>query len=224
MKTIFHSLLGNIILSLSFFSLPVLSATYDGQSPAEESVCDPLKADGVTKGLYGLCVAFCEAKDIASIDAPLTEDELGAIMADAPSGIILESYNKKKTDSDPGMPCIMAQSPCPCWSNDELVEINGQQPSGIPYGVFNCQHALSGTVDTISIYEHETSGANLQLAAAGRYNQQYDTVYRCGYMNQQSTTQVFRRLATDEGTLTQAQYETCREELLSQCQYYVLLP
>jgi hypothetical protein len=224
MKTILHSLVGNIILLLSFFSLPVLSATYDGQPPSEESVCDPLKADGVTKGLYGLCVAFCEAQDIASISAPLTEDELGAIMANAPSGIILESYNKKKTDSDPGMPCIMAQAPCPCWSNEELVEINGQQPSGIPYGVFNCQHALSGTVDTISIYEHETSGANLQLAAAGRYNQQYDTVYRCGYINQQSTTQVSRRLATDEGTLTQTQYDTCRQELLSQCQYYVLLP
>ncbi len=219
-----YSLMGGIILSLSAFSLPVVAATPDGQSPADETVCDPLKADGVTKGLYGLCVAFCEAQDVASIAAPLTEDELSALLADAPSGIILESYNKKKTDSDPAMPCIMDEAPCPCWTNEELVEINGQQPSGLPYGVFNCQHALTGTVDMISIYEHGTGGGDLQLAAAGRYNQQYDTVYRCGYVNQQSAMQVSRLLTTDAETLTQAQYETCRQELLSQCQYYVLLP
>jgi hypothetical protein len=201
-----------------------VAATPDGQPPAEETVCGPLKADGVTKGLYGLCVAFCEAQDVAIISDPLTEDELSKIMADAPSGIILESYNKKKTESDPGMPCIMAKEPCPCWSKEELIEINGQQPSGLPYGVFNCQHALTGNVDTISIYEHGTSGADLQLAAAGRYYQQYDTVYRCGYVNQQSTKLVNRLLATDAGTLTQAQYDTCRQELLSQCQYYDLLP
>ena len=43
--------------------------TPDGETPAEEQVCDPLRADGVTKGLYGLCVAFCEAHDIADSDA-----------------------------------------------------------------------------------------------------------------------------------------------------------
>ena len=224
MRTNLYILLGSIIFSLSVFSLSVVAATPDGQPPAEETVCDPLLADGVTKGLYGLCVAFCEAQDVASIVDPLTEDELSAILADAPSGTILESYNKKKTESDPGMPCIKAEAPCPCWSNEELIEINGQQPSGLPYGVFNCQHSLTGTVDTISIFEHGTSGAGLQLAVAGKDSQQYDTVYRCGYVNQQSLMQVTRILATDAGTLTQAQYDTCRQELLSQCQYYDLLP
>ena len=37
--------------------------TPDGQTPAGESVCDALQAEGVTRGLYGLCVAFCEAQD-----------------------------------------------------------------------------------------------------------------------------------------------------------------
>ena len=35
--------------------------TPDGLTPAQEDVCDDLK--GGTAGLYGLCVAFCEAHD-----------------------------------------------------------------------------------------------------------------------------------------------------------------
>lgn len=224
MRTNLYILLGSIISSLSVFSLPVVAATPDGQAPAEETVCDPLKADGVTKGLYGLCVAFCEAQDVTSIAAPLTEDELNAIMADAPSGIILENYNKKKTESDPGMPCIMAEAPCPCWSNEELIEIDGQQPSGLPYGFFSCDQSSSETSELIAMREFDNGGTKLQQAVATMSNQQGDSVYKCGYMNQQYIPPVRRILATDEGTLTQTQYDTCRQELLSQCQYYNLLP
>ena len=35
--------------------------TPDGDTPANEGVCDELI--GATPGLYGLCVAFCEAQD-----------------------------------------------------------------------------------------------------------------------------------------------------------------
>ena len=40
---------------LLMFALSVAAETPDGQTPAEETVCDPLREDGTTKGLYGLC-------------------------------------------------------------------------------------------------------------------------------------------------------------------------
>lgn len=100
------------------FGSSSIASTPDGETPANEGVCDPLKADGITKGLYGLCVAYCEAQDL---------DLLGD--KDPPNTRILDNYNRKKTDTDPGMPCI--QSPCPCWSEEQLANISysGGTPS-----------------------------------------------------------------------------------------------
>jgi hypothetical protein len=36
-----------------------------GQTPAQEGVCDLLNDEGVTKGLYSLCLAFCGEQDFA---------------------------------------------------------------------------------------------------------------------------------------------------------------
>lgn len=73
-------------------------------TPAKESVCDGLKADGVTDGLYGLCVAYCEAKDC---DLDGIEDLRGAKACER----ILENYNWLKLPGDPGLPC---RTQCPC--------------------------------------------------------------------------------------------------------------
>ena len=99
--------------------------TPDGQTPAEETICDPLKADGVSKGLYGLCVAFCEAHDFADGNITITEAELDSLAAKAPSGKILANYNKRKQESDPPMPCIVVEPPCPCFTAAQLSEIDG---------------------------------------------------------------------------------------------------
>ncbi len=78
-------------------------------------VCDTLI--GATPGLYGLCVAYCEAHDA---------DLLSEL--DVPNRRILENYNQKKTESDPPMPCVQSDPDeppviCPCWSADELLEV-----------------------------------------------------------------------------------------------------
>jgi hypothetical protein len=86
-----------------------LAQTPDGAAPANEGVCDLLKADGVTKGLYGLCVAFCEAQDM----------DFWGELTDPPRGRLLELYEKKRGVEDPNMPCI-AQNTCPCWTADEV--------------------------------------------------------------------------------------------------------
>jgi hypothetical protein len=117
-------------------SAPLFAQTPDGETPAEEAICDPLKADGVTKGLYGLCVAFCEAQDHAALSDPITEEELEALADAAPSGRILQNYNKKKQKGDPEMPCINIVDVCPCWSSDELASIDGYLPNGTSTDVF----------------------------------------------------------------------------------------
>ena len=59
----------------ALISVPLMAQTPDGETPAEETVCDPLKADGITKGLYGLCVAFCEAQDYSALNNPINVEE-----------------------------------------------------------------------------------------------------------------------------------------------------
>ena len=125
MKNNKNSILGLLFISLSMYGLTAAAVTPDGQTPAEETICDPLKADGVSKGLYGLCVAFCEAHDFADENIPTTEAELDSLAANAPSGKILANYNKRKQESDPPMPCIVVEPPCPCFSAAQLGEIDG---------------------------------------------------------------------------------------------------
>ena len=105
-----------ILLAATFTlicNVPAIAQTPDGETPAVETDCDILV--GATPGLYGLCVAFCEAHD-ADL---LTE-------LDVPNRNILRNYDTLRGDSDPVMPCLepdAPQVPCPCWSADELLEV-----------------------------------------------------------------------------------------------------
>ena len=53
--------IGLIVLALVFFYAPAFAQTPDGQTPAQESVCD-----GQVGAAYGLCNAYCEAMDCDS--------------------------------------------------------------------------------------------------------------------------------------------------------------
>jgi hypothetical protein len=108
-RYLFTTLCLVLLTGLAGITGSAIASTPDGETPANEGVCDPLKADGITKGLYGLCVAYCEAQDLDSVDK------------EPPSTKILENYKKKKTATDPGMPCV--KSPCPCWSYEEMASI-----------------------------------------------------------------------------------------------------
>lgn len=97
----------------TFFGLIITSGTAtaltpDGETPANEGVCNALQ--GGTGGLYGLCVAYCEAQD------------LDTISKEPPSTKILDNYRKKMQAGDPDMPCV--NTSCPCWSDAELASIN----------------------------------------------------------------------------------------------------
>lgn len=96
-----------LFVGASFSPTIAVAQTPDGETPANEGACDSLQ--GSTPGLYGLCVAYCEAQDLDSFDK------------NPPSDKILANYRKKMRAGDPDMPCI--QVPCPCWSDAELSSI-----------------------------------------------------------------------------------------------------
>ncbi len=94
--------------------------TPDGATPAEETICDDLKHG--TPGLYGLCIAFCEAHDCEpdfSLEDPFS-------VCKQSDRKILDNYRRKMRDGDPDMPCIPNPNGpgdevlCPCWSEDDL--------------------------------------------------------------------------------------------------------
>jgi len=106
--------IGSKLASLFFMAglvvaAPVVAETPDGMTPANEGVCDVLKTNA-TPGLYGLCVAYCEAQDLDIVGDKET-----------PNNKILANYNKKKQASDPVMPCLKV--PCPCWTEADLARI-----------------------------------------------------------------------------------------------------
>jgi len=104
--------------------------TPDGTTPANEGVCDVVQ--GGSPGLYGLCVAYCEAQDLdTEAKAP-------------PSLKILANYRKRMRAGDPDMPCV--QKPCDCWSSAELESITAD-------GVASCGRYTNpqGYLITISL-------------------------------------------------------------------------
>lgn len=98
-----------LVLSALVWQGDLAAQTPDGVPPANEGVCDDLI--GATPGLYGLCVAYCEAQDC-------TDDDPVSAQCRIPNPAILANYNKKKRVGDPDMPCV--KKPCPCWTEDEL--------------------------------------------------------------------------------------------------------
>ena len=184
------------------FTGALFAQTPDGQTPAGEAVCDPLQDDGVTKGLYGLCVAFCEAQDYADEWETITEEELEALEDSSPSGRILANYNKKKTVADPDMPCILVQEPCPCWSSAELAEIDGIMWDGQDTSNLSC------ITDGLRSYIQEASDAGpLNYIFA----QVFTAVRRlgCQYRAFNSPGYTSRNLSVESGTISVDEVVAC---------------
>ena len=98
----------------------------------QHEVCQDLK--GGTRGLYGLCVAYCESQSCDTKSA-----EAGLCMQQRFNLRVLENYNRLKAVGDPDMPClnndtpdeavdevvdevVATPSPCPCVSEQEVDE------------------------------------------------------------------------------------------------------
>ena len=113
--------LGILLLGTTWQALQARTA--DGETPTAESICDQLRAEGVTKGLYGLCIAFCEAQDL---DFHPKSDHSGL---EFPGAKLLEAYERKRGPDDPRMPCLVVASFCPCFNSalcQEVLRTTGQ--------------------------------------------------------------------------------------------------
>ena len=89
-------------------------------TPADAGVCDELRDGNFTKGLYGLCVAYCEAQDCAFGDTGELPESCSSS-----DDRILGTYNRMKSESDPDMPCVATQTACPCWEPEDLQSAGG---------------------------------------------------------------------------------------------------
>ena len=120
------SLLGLLFVCLSMYWPTVLAQTPDGETPANEGVCDSLI--GLTPGLYGLCVAFCEAQDCEATLDPITHEVTFDEACGPSNPKLLENYNKRKQPGDRTMPCLNISEPpmpseCICWTEPEMDSI-----------------------------------------------------------------------------------------------------
>ena len=200
-----------LLIALLMYALPVAAETPDGQTPAEEAVCDPLRDDGVTKGLYGLCVAFCEAQDVAAITTPLTPEDFETLNIEAPSGRILENYNKKKQDNDPEMPCVLVQEECPCFTKQELQNIDGNDLDGLFMENFVYDAWIWEFSDTYYFgYMMEfNSGPEDNMVHIDMKASVHSGSY-CSYKNNQTSPPMSRILySKNDMTFTETDFQTC---------------
>ncbi len=212
MRRFFHVVPAIFIVITLTLAPPALAKTPDGDTPAEESVCDVLTADGVTKGLYGLCVAFCEAQDY---------DYLDPASRTAPSGAILRNYDKKRKDTDPPMPCTLPQETCPCWTDEELADIDGYSTTGQAL-FLECAAADASDPDSVSyFYENRTTLVDGDPTTAGNFVEAHtgdDAACRYKHRSREKN----RWLTVTEGSLTPSEAQACHAQLLNAVNTYGL--
>jgi hypothetical protein len=171
MMTLKGTLTLGFSVAILAFALPAFSKGPDWKTPAEEDTCDSLR--GATPGLYGLCVAYCEAHDADLISPSGDPNELNT-----PNQRILANYNRRKKESDPPMPCVAAEPEplpvpeappepegppelCPCWTSAELKEM---LPPSANYD-HNLPRACGQTSSSIALenYEFGSTGPSYEL-------------------------------------------------------------
>jgi hypothetical protein len=125
---------GLVCIALAAFALPAAAqGTPDGITPANEGVCDDLK--GGTPGLYGTCVALCEAQD-CQVEYDVNAEEVVYNPSCSPASDELfnkyvKTYRKRGRPEESAVPpCV--QIACPCWTEQELDNIAGPNASCAP--------------------------------------------------------------------------------------------
>ena len=207
-----------ILILISPFAL---AQTPDGETPVNEGVCDELQ--GGTPGLYGLCVAFCEAQDHADIFVAITEEELDVLEDAAPSGRILANYNRKKQVGDPDMPCIKVEEPCPCWNEAELAEIDGIMWDGTASNSTDLNEPdgrrcldRAGSIPNIFAFEVQRSVIPSPLTIAQAFKFTGSGVVGCQFsrlFNGPNGGTTMNTASSTDGTLNDDQYLACRDSL-----------
>lgn len=201
MRLILHSLLGVLLGSVFMVGFPAFAQTPDGETPANEGVCDGLV--GSTPGLYGLCVAFCEAQDAEATFDVATGEVTFSPDSKPSNPKLLEIYNKKMALGDPPMPCVnVVDAACPCWSDSEL--------DGIADATASC-FAIPGIGDVLTGSDAVTGLS--EIAYFSEFNGGGGGQCVATFSDHVNNTRIFRSQNVSEGDATQA----CIESIAAEC-------
>jgi len=142
------TLLLTVFLVLSIMPIAGYAGESYGQAPAKEGVCGLLNDEGVTKGLYSLCLAFCGEQGFATNGLPFMVKNRDAFQNGRPEEQILEKYNKIKRAEDPEIPCaVPAEGECPCFSEAEFRAMSDGFRDVEPYGEITIMWEANGNVE-----------------------------------------------------------------------------
>jgi len=195
-------------LLLTLAPIHASAQTPDGETPANEGVCDGLRADGTTKGLYGLCVAYCEAQDcVPNLDGTLPTS------CEASQHRILDNYNKKKQPGDPDMPCV--KQACPCWDQAEL-----DAAASFPAPPFVCNQDLDprNNSDSITYFDFDLPSTRLLYYVDVFGKPAEGTPFRCQYFRAEPGQPDISRLINttpEEDATCRAQVQTLIDAALT---------
>lgn len=125
---------------------PLMAQTPDGETPAQEGICDDLV--NATPGLYGICVAFCEAQDCDF-------ETFVSGQCEPPDPRLVELYDQLKGPFDPPLlPCL--RSPCPCFTEENIQLVDP------PFSV--CR--IDEKIPNFEVFLTEARNADFELARA----------------------------------------------------------
>jgi len=177
------------------------SSSFDGQFDRTDRVCDAVS--GKTRGLHGLCVAYCEAKGVDSLFTKYQFRPSEAKKAASDKQSILKRYNAKKRAIDPPMPCLPHEeatvASCPCWSG-EVLEVNNWLNRG---AAAKCLNALKSD-------ELEAGSSGSDFAKILALNVNVEANY-CVLVDETSGTEMLKLIPESDAA-------TCRAQVKATCE------
>lgn len=179
----------SVALILCVSGSALAQGTPDGVTPANEGVCDVLI--GGTPGLYGLCVAYCEAQD-CDFEAAISNQ------CKPPRQPVLNNYNKRRRVGDPEMPCVQVETECPCWTSAELAIVDAPDPNA-------CLNTPNFAFIADATSATDQAVASISLGPGSDGSPQFS----CTYISFDGTTLINRTLmpTMEEGEACRAQLE-----------------
>lgn len=210
---------------------PAFAQTPDGQTPSKEDVCDVLK-DSPAKGLYGLCVAFCEAQDFSEDPAAKKSRQK-----------ILDNYNNlRQASNEREMPCAASSTSstpgpvpvpppvvqsCPCWTAAEAAAVDGVLSDGSTAvgwpAPTSSSWACSVKPDNPYIQEANAAATEVSYIQVVDFTTTFSSLHQCKYRKMASGQPITDVLLSVEfGTLTPEQLAVCKDDLLARQQALTL--
>jgi len=169
----------------------------------QDSVCNVVR--GGTRGLYGLCVTYCEAKGVDSLFTKYQFNPRRAKLASLDRETVLSRYNKRRRGSDPAMPCVEEVAPavasCPCWTT-QTVEVGNWQTRGV---AAKCLNAINSD-------ELEAGASGSDFAKILALNVDTATNY-CVLVDETSNTEMMQLISEPDAATCRAQVKTTCEDL-----------